>query len=907
MGPEPQMRTKLPLPMEVADALARGAIVLTANQRAARTLRQAYDVAARERGESLWQAPSIFAFDSWLAMLWTELLVSGAEDRLLLNRSQEHQIWRSILAEDQELTGLQTLDSLALLSAEAWKRLWLYGGRPQMQQAAVTPDTQAFARWAAEFDSICLRRRYLSSAGLPDALMTAIARGSLNLPTTGCALVDFLQPPPAHSKWFEAVRRAGCPLINISTALLNAGGELYTAPDDMSELRTAAQWLRRTYLAHPSARLALVVPNLADRSSDVGRALTDVFGDSLLLNAQSAPAYEFSLGQPLAATAAGACALTLLRWTLNPLSLDAIGRLLLSPFFAATDPALAAAAAEFDAFELRRLKLLRPELTLKQSVQAIEGSKRRTRLAPLLERMKSAGRKLLDAHAVNSPAHWADEFRSLLSAFGWAEATDRDSLSYQVRQRWESALDELSTLSFDNSMVSAVAAHDMLSRIATQTIFAPESQNAHVQVLGPLELGGAPFDALWLVGADDAGWPVSASTHPLLPWQSQRTLEMPGADPELDTQVGRALTRSIAGSAARVIFSYAQHGEDQVRRPSPMLEELALQPYFPPISEAEPTQKFELCKESDTLPPLPDRILRGGARVLQLQAACSFRAFAEMRLSSSEPETPAQGFDAREAGTVIHLVMQHFWGVATSQKALRAMPLDARHQLLCESIEVALEKPSRNAHTRWDEAYLNVQRRRLFDLLEPWLDVELARPSFAVRVREEALEDAKIGPLRLRLRVDRVDDTEGGPLVIDYKSGRASYKDWNGDRPDAPQLPLYGVLTQGERLGGLAFAVLRAGKGLAFEGVAESLEVLQKPKALEESSMAEQVRRWEAVLTALAQEFAEGGAEVLPKNYPATCQHCGQRLLCRLDTSALAGNDPNEAGAEGQHRDEIHG
>ena len=32
----------------------------------------------------------------------------------------------------------------------------------------------------------------------------------------------------------------------------------------------------------------------------------------------------------------------------------------------------------------------------------------------------------------------------------------------------------------------------------------------------------------------------------------------------------------------------------------------------------------------------------------------------------------------------------------------------------------------------------------------------------------------QIGPLHLSLRMDRVDETEGGELLIDYKTGRVS-------------------------------------------------------------------------------------------------------------------------------------
>ncbi len=48
-----------------------------------------------------------------------------------------------------------------------------------------------------------------------------------------------------------------------------------------------------------------------------------------------------------------------------------------------------------------------------------------------------------------------------------------------------------------------------------------------------------------------------------------------------------------------------------------------------------------------------------------------------------------------------------------------------------------------------------------------------------------------------------------------------------------------------------------------------------------------QVAEWRDVLTALAEDFYTGSANVDPKQYPKTCSHCEQRLLCRLDPATL--------------------
>jgi len=101
------------LPLKIAQALGRGATVVTGNQRAARTLRVAFDRRNRTLKLKSWQPPAVMAWDTWMAQLWRGLLLDGRTSKLLLNRSQEHAVWRRILAADTELHSLQTLDARA--------------------------------------------------------------------------------------------------------------------------------------------------------------------------------------------------------------------------------------------------------------------------------------------------------------------------------------------------------------------------------------------------------------------------------------------------------------------------------------------------------------------------------------------------------------------------------------------------------------------------------------------------------------------------------------------------------------------------------------------------------------------------------------------------------------------------
>ncbi|MDP9039132.1 MAG: hypothetical protein M3O02_07645, partial [Acidobacteriota bacterium] len=140
------MPSPSPLPPHAVDALARGRAIVTANQRAARTLRRAFDLHQQAQGLAAWQPAAIFAWETWLALLWSRLLVRGHVSALLLNRSQEHTLWRAILRDDLESAAAQSLrpvDSLAELAARAWSLLHAHRARRVLPQFADTPDTRA--------------------------------------------------------------------------------------------------------------------------------------------------------------------------------------------------------------------------------------------------------------------------------------------------------------------------------------------------------------------------------------------------------------------------------------------------------------------------------------------------------------------------------------------------------------------------------------------------------------------------------------------------------------------------------------------------------------------------------------------------------------------------------------------
>jgi len=923
------------LPRQIQQALQRGWTVVTANQRAARTLHHGFDLHQRASGLTHWEPPEILAWDAWLVSLWHRLLLDGNASELLLNSTQEHTIWRAIIAADNAPDGaalsLRPIDALAELAASAWLLLHAYRARHRLQASVANADTRSFARWAGEFDRRSARAQFLTEAQLPETLRAAFAANVLT-PPTGLLLAGFDFRTPAQTALLDAVRTTGTQIEEFAPSYATSSLTLVDASDERTELTACARWLRARLTDRPSSRIALIVPAIETARAEIDRIFRQTLAPEL--NDIAAPTgsgpYEFSLGVPLACTPMAATALDILRWATGPLPLDRVTALLLSPHFAVESSASEyLARAEFDAFVLRQEPLLQPQINLDDLHSLASNLKHSSNLTNLLHH-GSALRDFFSRidRAERSHADWAAAFHELLDAAGWAAPGRDNSSEFQTRRKWESALDELASLDFDSRSdgprVSFTDAHAALVRIASQTLFAPESRHAPIQIMGPLESAGSSFDAVWFLGANDLTWPARPAPNPLLPWLLQRDLAMPGTDPAQDTAHARRTTLRIATSAPTVLFSYAQQSaEEGSQRPSPVvtglttagiaLERRSADKLVPAEPAPAPIQ-LEPLPDDGPIPPPPDRVLQGGASILAAQAACGFRAFAEKRLFASALEPAPLGLGPRERGSLVHSVLERFWAKIETQTALKLLTRAERNDLLHQSIDDAFARDHARPASGWPRAYLNTERQRLLKLLGPWLDYEAGkRPPFTVQSREETLRDVQIGPLRLDIRIDRVDLALGegnsgqpsGEIILDYKTGTARPADWLGERPDEPQLPLYAVVSNNTNLAAIAFASVRPGKDMGLLGYQSRDGVLPKASRLKAESLQAQVREWREVLTALAEGFYSGRASVDPKKYPKTCTHCDQRLLCRLDPATLDANsldddtdtDPSSSGS----------
>ncbi len=991
MQPELNSRRLPLLPMQVELALERGAAILTSNQRSARTLRRGFAALKLQQAQTVWSPPAILSWNAWTSSQWQRLLLDGVEDRLLLSAAQEHAVWVSIIGSDKSLKTLQRSDSLADLAQRAWLSLARDCGLHRLRDCTGSVDAETFGRWAIEFDRRSKRERWLSISQLDQAIADRILSGQLTVSEPELALIGFDGLTGAQDALCDALRSAQilCQHLSLSVppeqhtlvpekhTLVQAEQHKLVIAEDTEEEAYAAAWNALSVLeANPQARIAVILPDVAARRSEMERAFRHVLSPELegISAASTPPPFEFSLGRPLDRLPMISTALTLLRWVSQPLPFPQFSRLLLSPYFAGGAASLNA-RAEMDEHLRRKPNLLMPEVSVEWLLARFEASPRlkaSPHLAPLRQKLTSALRIAREAglqrphkslsgagnHTGSSDkthSEWAALIQDLLTAFGWPTSSSPapgipasgtpasgdpdprplDSTEFQLLRKWQQLLDQLSTLDFadlapsgprpsssspSGPRVPYQSALDSLQRLAAQTLFAPESADAPVQIMGVLESAGSVFDAILFLGATDAGWPAAESTAPFLPWQLQRCLRMPGTDPAAASHRAITVHHRILTAAPTVFFSYAASDGKQEFRPSPLLAEFAA---IPVIAAQNCIRKdwrvvqhpveLEEFDGDGTIAPTHDRLLRGGAQLLKLQSLCPFRAFAENRLGSSEPETIEPGLDARQRGSLVHTALEKFWTEVKTQENLAQMSMPNRLTLL-DSIATSAVAHQHQATSAWDRAYLDLQRRWLIRLLDRWMDVELARPPFAVISREDDRSHSEIGPLRLHLRPDRVDAVDGGLLFLDYKTGQCSPANWLGERPEEPQLPLYATLCDPALLAGLAFARVSASE-MNLSGYAIAPGILKPArfkangepcKASEVSEdLAAQVAEWKRVLASLAEEFHQGLAAVTPKDYPKTCERCGQRPFCRVSESRLAleanafDDDPSETFAYG--------
>ncbi len=875
--------------------IERGFTLLTPNQRLARRIKAQWDELQHPSGPAAWTPLPVAPLEVWLLQRWRLAAQQGSVPaRVILDDARCRLLWQQVVAQDAGEIELSLLRPAAAAEQAASARDTLIRWQLDPDSEELAPefgfdaDCTAFQRWRREF----VRR--LEEGGLvtPSDCLAELAKNARCQPGLRLLLADFDEIPPLHRACLDALAEE---IVALDSNGTPAEYSCRAYPDKQAELAAVARWVVACRRADPDATVGVV---LADMQRD--RAPLEYLlrreHDCLGENYSSLPV-NFSTGLSLDRVPVVRDALDILGSCTGTLPLGVVPALLQSRFTAIDDGhtdlgvKLISRVYEDGLGQVDPGRLRHLASTIKLKADSEPGLQ--------LGAVLSAQSDLRLGRLRLLPSGWLEPICAILDYWGWPGTGPLDSLEYQQVEHWYRTLEEYAA---HDQVSGPVSFEDMLQALrfcCQRQPSQPQTADSPVQVLGPLEAAGLAFDHLWLCGLQGSLWPPAPRPNPFIPLPLQRRYDMPHATPDREWRFVERLTQQFLHSANRLIASYCKELEGVPELPSALLadwpqEAVSEDPASLPPSWIDMRRRISLeSRRVEPAPALDDderHTLHGGSATLADQANCPFRAFALRRLQTRPLEDLRVGLSAAERGELVHEALFVLWGMLGDSDTLRQQEAAALRTQVARSAEAAIEKHGPRLRPLVGAAALDLERLRLDSLLAQWLQLELARPPFRV-IDLESEVSVSLAGLELSLRIDRIDELQaGGRLIIDYKTSRNGLADWLGERPKAPQLPLYAIA--GGTVSGLAYAELKPRQlrllGLAeaggIDGVRSDID-----KAVGRHSAAgtwqQLLQEWQRNLSRLARAFEQGEAQVDPLR--GACDYCGLPSLCRVDLEAL--------------------
>ena len=849
----------------------------------------------------MWDTPEILPLDAWLGRCFREWLYARPRERpiQLLRLSEERAIWEDIVRSSPEGGALLQIAATADVAFEAWNLACRWRLPFDAAEWNDTGDSEAFHGWALEYLRRLDQKRWLSNAQLAAFLAERVDDGEISVPER-IVLAGFLERTPIVNELFKAFEGGGCAIEDREAevggeAMSTNGGVRLNLADREAEIQAVAVWARRrleeaSLESRGDLKIGIVVPDLGSCRTHIDRVLAEVFHPDARLRPDLDPhrLFNISLGPRLPDYPLVDAALRILSFKPQGNEIEEIGRLLRCRFVAgAEDEFTRRALLDGRLRELREPRVGLPDV-LRLAGQDDAPHCCRV-LAGRLSRWQQEYRNL---PGVQMPSDWAASASALLKAVGWPGDRTLSSIEYQTASAWNELLSEFAGLDGVFGPISPDRAWTMVERLASARQFQPESDPAPIQVLGVFEASGLRFDHLWLMGADDGAWPAPSGPHPFLPLRLQRDSKVPGSSPVRELEFSRLLTGRILASAPGVVVSCPVNDGDTALRPSPLfahlpessVEELDVQPDIAYLERLRQSSDMETV-EDDAAPPwntLDGERAWGGTSIFKWQAACPFRSFAHLRLGADAMPSAEAGLDAIDRGVLIHGALDRVWRQLRSHRGLTAADPERVAAIVEGAAGAVLQSLSEHRRVLRQPRFAEIERARMTRLIGDWLELEKQRQPFTV-VHRESRRQVEVGGVRFEVRADRVDRIEDGTaIVVDYKTGVHGPAEWEGDRPDEPQLPLYAV-TAPPPVSGVFFGVLKTGN-TGFRGTAVSEDLVPGVRVGEnDPDMQERIGDWRGALDRLGRDFMSGVATVDPKKISKTCRHCSLPSLCRID------------------------
>ncbi len=887
----------------LAPALAKNALILVPNNRLRNHLLRAF---ALQQTAQAWLKPNIQSLSQWLETQWEALQNQDVSYSCVTIASplQRQMLWEATIKNSALGATLLQPKPLAQQADSALKNLELWC----LQDSFLTDyfsdsnsNSAQFSSWMREFNRTLKLQHCITRESSYALIAQAFQQG--DLPSFAeIYLEGFDDLPPLMQTILDSAAQNLIRLPNQTAKHTNITRTQANNTED--EIRAAALWSKAQLMQAPeSALIGMVVPNLGQCRDQVERIFTEVFEPYSLL--PNVPRYtlpfNFSAGTPLGTTPLIHSLFEILRLQNNDWPLEQLCNLLQSPFWG--NEQLETVARAQLILQLRKLERLTVNTSdLRYCASQLETKIPALTSAGLSHRFETVGNLLRRRFDNKSAREWLNLFDQLLGLMNWPGTRRLDSQEYQQLNQWFEVRDQFACVDNHSSAISYTQACRYLRELTDKTPFQAQTPDSPIQILGALEAAGLQFSHLWVMGLSDNQWPPVPTPNPLLPLHLQREHLMPHSSAARELEIAQGLTQRYRQSAQQVIFSSAcgdstNSGEGELR-PSALIRDIPLtnlenilQEKFSDLENYyQHLQNFsQLEVIHDAKGPMLGKHepIRGGSSLFKYQATCPFEAFMRLRLGAQNPDEPVMGFSPAERGNLLHDSLADIWRALKNSAGLAALDELALQVLVNKITQEIIGKAQARNPRQLGKVYCELEQLRLSKLLCEWLNGERERPNFEVIAIEEEQTIEFVG-LSLRLRSDRIDQfSNGDKLLIDYKTGNASAKSWQGERLSEPQLPLYAVTR--EDIAAISFAQINR-KTQQWDGLGELHDTSLNQAGIKPAdSWPLQLEEWQTQLKKLAEDFIAGDARVDFKDIYAQDYASDLAPLTRLaDADALA-------------------
>ncbi len=837
---------------------------ITANSRLSSTLKNR----AVSQENAVCETPHVMTLPQWWqqwqegCLLRGELPLEDLPEKVLSNFESQwlwEQALQSVL-ESREKAILENLGSdcdqnsfksIALLNvsstAKQLQQAWVLSQEwlPEswLNSPYLSEESQLFKQCQQHYLDTLNARNWQDSVLAQQQALVWLEQGKGTLPEQ-FTLHGFDDIPPFMQQWQRIVEARGVlckigePASNDSRSKQTEG---YAAQDEQDEVQQVALWCVAQWHALSQSKppheikIGVVSPNLADYKAALTQCLDEqLYVDGLQplqIHRTSPPFYNLSLGVPLLECPLVQNALLSLQLFLTPnksCSYQDWSQWLTSAYTLGDWVQRQQADAAFR--QLQWASFCWPTLLDTQVASALPNALKQV----LNSVQKKSPPPLSTLKGFMTACH------TVLKQIKWGTERTLNSDEFQQKTAFEAALNQFALLAEIQPKQSVTAWLSLFKRFLAEQLHQSQSKGLQpIQIMGMLEAGGQPFDALWVLGMTDEAWPRAANPNPFLPMALQREVMSPRCDAKRELAYAQQVTERLAHSATQIIWSYAKQKGDAEQLLSPLIQAFNLSRYEAKSYHSLAQQSFQQNATPSIEwvldaqgPEMPEGSKApGGTGFLKAQSQCPLMAFMDYRLGARYGlQTVEEGLQDNNQGLLVHSILEHFWQETQTQVALISLSDEALQARLQTHIEHAFDTLANHL----DAAYVTLEKSRLGELCLAWLNLEKLRSSFKV-VQTEQRHEIMLSYIQFNVVIDRVDEclhegVGGGKFILDYKTGKASIEDLLKTPNKAPQLAVY-LLALQDDIAGLGYGVLHSDDGVKISAMIQNFDVLALPKA----------------------------------------------------------------------------